>query len=168
VRRTHAREAKPRAGKTYARTGGKASCSCVYTVYTVLHTLIDVHRLYVPFWLLGVVGADLRPDMKYSTGPVISRRILATVLTEAISKISAAAKMTGYFERFCKPGRLGLVAGARVSWKKTVLNEAGGKHGIKVAWRADSGNCNCMSVYLAIIVLRFWRAFLEPGDTSIW
>jgi hypothetical protein len=24
--------------------------------------MIDVHRSYVPFWLLGVVGADLRPD----------------------------------------------------------------------------------------------------------
>jgi hypothetical protein len=34
----------------------------VPTIYTVLHTLIDVHQSYVPFWLLGVVGADLRPD----------------------------------------------------------------------------------------------------------
>jgi hypothetical protein len=24
--------------------------------------MIDVHRLYVPLWLLGAVGADLRPD----------------------------------------------------------------------------------------------------------
>jgi hypothetical protein len=34
----------------------------VPTISTVLHTLIDVHQSYVPFWLLGVVGADLRPD----------------------------------------------------------------------------------------------------------
>jgi hypothetical protein len=47
-----ARKAKPRATQ--------AAC----TIYTVLHTLIDVHRSYVPFWLLGVVGADLRPDNK--------------------------------------------------------------------------------------------------------
>jgi hypothetical protein len=45
-----ARKAKPRATQ--------AAC----TIYTVLHTLIDVHQSYVPFWLLGVVGADLRPD----------------------------------------------------------------------------------------------------------
>jgi hypothetical protein len=46
-----ARKAKP-----YAI---QAAC----TIYTVLHTLINIHRLYVPFWLLGVVGADLRPDI---------------------------------------------------------------------------------------------------------
>jgi hypothetical protein len=49
----------------------KAACACkakpraiqaACTIYTVLYTLIDVYRLYVPFWLLGVVGADLRPD----------------------------------------------------------------------------------------------------------
>jgi hypothetical protein len=52
--------------------GCKAACAgevkpcatqAVCTIYTVLHTLIDVHRSYVPFWLLGVVGAGLRPDM---------------------------------------------------------------------------------------------------------
>jgi hypothetical protein len=50
VRPACAREAKPRATQP----------AC--TIYTILHTLIDVHRSYVPFWLLGVVGADLRPD----------------------------------------------------------------------------------------------------------
>jgi hypothetical protein len=48
-----AREAKPRA----AQPAG--------TKYTILHTLIGVHRPYVLFWLLGVVGADLRPDGKW-------------------------------------------------------------------------------------------------------
>jgi hypothetical protein len=32
------------------------------TIYTVPHTIINVHWLYVPFWLHGIVGADLRPD----------------------------------------------------------------------------------------------------------
>jgi hypothetical protein len=45
-----AREAKPRAAAT----------AC--TIDTVPHTMIDVHRSYVPFWLHGVVGVDLRPD----------------------------------------------------------------------------------------------------------
>jgi hypothetical protein len=54
VKRTRAREAKLRAA-----TAAAAAC----TLYTVLHTLIDVHRSYVPFWLPGVVGADLRPDI---------------------------------------------------------------------------------------------------------
>jgi hypothetical protein len=62
VRHTHSREEKPRAGKTYARTRGKPSCGWVYLTHTVLHIMIDVHRLYVPLWLLGAVGADLRPD----------------------------------------------------------------------------------------------------------
>jgi hypothetical protein len=44
------REAKPRATQT----------AC--TVYTILHILIDVHRSYVPFWLLDVVGPELGPD----------------------------------------------------------------------------------------------------------
>jgi hypothetical protein len=34
----------------------------LYDTYTVLHTMIDGHRSYAPFWLLGVVGADLRPN----------------------------------------------------------------------------------------------------------
>jgi hypothetical protein len=33
------------------------------TIYTVPHTTINVHSLYVPFWLHGVVGADLRPEI---------------------------------------------------------------------------------------------------------
>jgi hypothetical protein len=37
-----------------------AATAC--TIYAVPHTTIDVHRSYVPFWLHGVVGADLRPD----------------------------------------------------------------------------------------------------------
>jgi hypothetical protein len=56
-----ARKAKPRATQ--------AAC----TIYTVLHTLIDVHRSYVPFWLLGVVGADLRPDSS------LKRRFIETM-----------------------------------------------------------------------------------------
>jgi hypothetical protein len=32
-------------------------------IYDVPHTLIDVFRSYVPFWLPDVVGADLRPDI---------------------------------------------------------------------------------------------------------
>jgi hypothetical protein len=39
----------------------RAAC----TIHTVLYTMIDVHRLYVPFLLLGVVGVDLRPDTSY-------------------------------------------------------------------------------------------------------
>ena len=35
----------------------------VYDIYTVPRTMIDVHRSYVPFWLHGVAGADLRPDI---------------------------------------------------------------------------------------------------------
>jgi hypothetical protein len=37
---------------------GVASCDTACTIYTVPHSVI-----YVPFWLLGVAGADLRPDI---------------------------------------------------------------------------------------------------------
>jgi hypothetical protein len=41
---------------------GKALRDMACTIYTVPHTMIDVPRSYVPFWLHGVAGADLRPD----------------------------------------------------------------------------------------------------------
>jgi hypothetical protein len=44
------------------REQGEALRQIACTIYTVPHTMIDVNRLYVPFWLHGVAGADLRPD----------------------------------------------------------------------------------------------------------
>jgi hypothetical protein len=55
----YANEAKPR-----AHSGPKSLCAAAAcTIYTVPHTMIDVHRSYVPFWLHGAADADLRPDM---------------------------------------------------------------------------------------------------------
>jgi hypothetical protein len=34
------------------------------TICTAPHTLINGFRSYIPFWLPGVAGADLRPDSK--------------------------------------------------------------------------------------------------------
>jgi hypothetical protein len=47
------------------RERGVASRDTACTIYTVPHTIINVHLIILTFWLHGVVGADLRPNTQW-------------------------------------------------------------------------------------------------------
>jgi hypothetical protein len=99
----YANEANPRA-RMWAETRAAAT-AC--TIYAVPHTMIDVHRSYVPFWLHGVAGADLRPDNS-ELNVTIEASLLETMLNCYLHDGVGVVRTKGYSTRKLHIATIGL------------------------------------------------------------